>query len=257
MKKYILCFLLVLITCYTSGQNTYVYTKFGKTVNVFSLSDVGFDAAYANSYAIQNFPQATFLSTSTRTYNCHFYAWHIADGGSGYYWMNSEGNNNNISKYWTDDYYAQTSDTSAPKIFYYDSDHSAIASSVSGMYESKWGEGPRMRHAPGYGPYSNMSNRRYYKKTYFNGLLNPNGYGETQIGVSSYYSAPYLGNNITGIWDVTDAKGEYDGFTENPSGSTNTITFSKHGLFELNYHIYLISTGESVGTQAYQVIVSP
>jgi hypothetical protein len=69
--------------------------------------------------------------------------------------------------YWDDGSYEETIEASAAKIFYYNGDHSAIKSPThSGMYESKWGQAPRMRHAPGYGPANyNMSYRRYYKRT--------------------------------------------------------------------------------------------
>ena len=52
------------------------------------------------------------------------------------------------------------------KYFIYSGDHSAVPSkTVSGKYESKWGNGPLMRHDPTYGPSSyNMNNRKYYKK---------------------------------------------------------------------------------------------
>lgn len=263
MKKYILCFLMVFAAFHSSGQTiTYVYTKYGKAVEVFSRSDVGFDISYMNSYYQSMFPNATYLGTATQTYNCHFYAWHMRDGGSGVFWMNSikmnDGtSNSNISSYWTSDYYSQTTVASAPKIFYYTSDHSAVASSVSGMYESKWGAAPLMRHAPGYGPYPNMGERRYYSHSTgsYQGLLAHNGYGEITVGIAGYYSASYLGGNVYGVWDVTNGKGDKDGFTETPSGNTNTIVFHRPGIYQLYYYYYLNGT-EYLGYEWYEVLVS-
>lgn len=54
----------------------------------------------------------------------------------------------------------------AEKIFYYQGDHSAVISTIDiGEYESKWGSGPLMRHAPNYGPDTyNMDYRKYYRR---------------------------------------------------------------------------------------------
>jgi hypothetical protein len=66
--------------------------------------------------------------------------------------------------YWDDGSYEETIEASAAKIFYYNGDHSAIKSPTHpGMYESKWGQAPRMRHAPGYGPANyKMIFKKYY-----------------------------------------------------------------------------------------------
>lgn len=37
--------------------------------------------AQRNVYYQHEYPNATFISTSTRTYNCHSYAWNMTDGG--------------------------------------------------------------------------------------------------------------------------------------------------------------------------------
>ena len=256
MKKYILScfFLFAVLFCY--GQSTYVYTKFGHAVEVWNLPEFSPSViASTNQYYITYFPQATFLSNSSNTYNCHFYAWHKSDGGSGYYWMNAENNDSNIVRYWRGDYYGECTSNYARKIHYYKSDHSAVISSVSGMYESKWGSAPLMRHAPGYGPYPNMVDRRYYCKQNYTGLLNHNGFGETTVGATNYYTATLPGPNVRGEWDVLDARSDKEGFIENPSGTTNTIVFQRQGIYQLYYHLYLISTGEYVGLLWYEVLV--
>ena len=255
MKRIILCCILFLtVFCY-NVKSIYVYTTFGRAVEVESRSDYGFDKEYWNWYYQTTYPQATYLATATQTYNCHFFAWHMSDGGSGVYWMNPGSNNNNISKYWTDAYYGQVSSTNAAKIHYYSSDHSAIVSSVSGMYESKWGPMPLMRHAPDYGPYPNMSNRNYYAHIQYHGLLDPNGYGETYVDVTNYYLAPYLGNNVYGVWVIYNAREEEEGYTQKPSGNMNTVVFQTQGIYQMYYNLFLISTDEPVGDQWYEVLV--
>ncbi len=257
MKKTVFFFVIFIFVCGYLKSVT-VYTTFGKPVEVFSRSDAGFNADSINQLYINAFPQAEFVGSSTMTYNCHYYAWHMRDGGSGTYWMNcgpNQYNPSNISKYWTNDYYGQVSSTYATKIHYYSSDHSAVVSSVSGMYESKWGDGPVMRHAPGYGPYPNMSNRHYYAHMDYHGLLDPNGYGETYVDITNLYLAPYLGNNIYGEWIIYNGKGEEEGYTQSPSGSSNTVVFHSPGIYELYYNLFLISTDEPVGDQWYEVLV--
>jgi len=70
-----------------------------------------------------------------------------------------------LLKYWDDGSYVSTTESSASKVLYGNQDHSAVKSSVSGKYESKWGSGPKMRHAVGYGPpIYNMSTKVFYKK---------------------------------------------------------------------------------------------
>jgi hypothetical protein len=111
----------------------------------------------------QTYPQATELNSpsATTTYNCHSYAWHISEGGSictiAYY-----SGDTNESVYWTDGSYVETTESYASKISYTSDDHSAIQTSSQGIYISKWGNGPLMRHTRDYGPYD-MSSRKYYK----------------------------------------------------------------------------------------------
>ena len=132
-----------------------IFTKCGKPLIAYSISEMtSQEIAELNSFTIKTYPNATFLSNSSATYNCHSYAWNVSDGGKKY-WINES----SISKYWTDDYYSETTEDNAVKINYYDSDHSAVVSSVKDMYESKWGSCPLMRHAPNYGPYENMEKR--------------------------------------------------------------------------------------------------
>lgn len=108
-------------------------------------------------------------------------------------WINA---NPDLHKYWDDGSYIETTAEHASKIYYYDGDHSAVVSpSVPGMYESKWGWGPLMRHAPDYGPYTLMNNRRYYTK-------NPKINGDFMVGGTEVktYSISSIPRNTTLSW---------------------------------------------------------
>jgi hypothetical protein len=115
------------------------------------------------------YPNATVLANASQTYNCHSYAFNLSEGGSNVVWVNriKDDGSANLTNYWTDGSYIEVcNDNIGDKIHYYSGDHTAIKSpTVSGKYESKWGPGPRMRHAPDYGPPDYiMANRRYYKR---------------------------------------------------------------------------------------------
>ncbi|MQY77892.1 MAG: hypothetical protein GH151_01655 [Bacteroidetes bacterium] len=125
------------------------------------------------------YPQATELypPSATTSYNCHGYAWHVSEGGFnrwiGYYsW---EQDDEDI--YWTaqNPSYIETTEPYASKISYYEDNHSAIQTSTQGIYISKWGEGPLMRHTRDYGPDDyEMDYRKYYR-------LNPYVTGSSDI----------------------------------------------------------------------------
>ncbi len=105
------------------------------------------------------------ISGPSSTYNCHSYAWHLSEGNSEIVWIN------NPTAYWTSTYgcFLENTEDYAVKIHYYDGDHSAIKSNVSGKYESKWGQFPLIRHYPNQVPYSYPSHRHYYYKPIITG----------------------------------------------------------------------------------------
>lgn len=243
-----------------------IYTKYGNPVDALNISEMSSqEIAESNSYAISHYPNATFISNASATYNCHSYAWNISDGGSRC-WINAAKKltYDNLMKYWTDDYYGQTgNENNATKIFYYKSDHSAIKSSVAGMYESKWGKLPLMRHAPSYGPYNNMDTRYYYTKAFHNGHINcPSANCEVNItGKRTLYKANGLGSgkNITYVWSVIDGKEndatEYGKVILEANGNEAYITFKETGLYTVACDSYL-NNSERVGHTEYQEPIS-
>lgn len=192
---------IVVDTLYWNGTAYYAYGYVTsiQTPNLTNVNVIKFETdAWTSSvkkkiktYYQNNFPQATFLSEATSTYNCHNYAWNMTEGGDDY-WMNDP------SAYMTDWSYVETSSAYAEKIFYYMVPygyHSAVPSSVSGMYDSKWGSAPLMRHAPTYGPYSNMNYRKYYAKP-----PKISGHNIVTNTVSSTFSLAFAPLNLSINW---------------------------------------------------------
>lgn len=187
----------------TSSTEGVIYTRGGKQVKViyndeFSKTDIkDYDDLVKSS-----FPNAQFISSTSNRYNCHSFAWHLTNAWnernvSTLCWINAKvtNTNDNISKFWTNDYYTQVYDLDDYiKVFYYNSDHSAVKLS-SQVYESKWGKGPVMRHAPDYGPYLNMSQRYYYTTT------SP----EFRHSFSTSSDYTYIGSNVdmSGVFKCT------------------------------------------------------
>lgn len=243
----------------TAQTTATIYTKGGQAIEVliYDQEPLSEDRiAQINKYYTSTYPNATLLSDASARYNCHSYAWNMSDGGDTC-WINEYNNdkNPNIAKYWTNDYYSETTEANAVKIYYYNGDHSAVASkSVSGMYESKWGQAPLMRHAPGYGPYTDMDKRKYYyhpdssssssttTPSVYDGLIQCSiGDGPVQVGVAADYRA--VGESIGMVYVIETAKGDdaieagyavvnkvlYDGIN---------VTFTRKGLYEMYLYFY-------------------
>ncbi|MFT3825761.1 MAG: hypothetical protein QM731_17710 [Chitinophagaceae bacterium] len=155
MKQLLLFFFF--IPCIVDAQ---VYTPkcsyvTGYTISEFTPSEI----AYVNYVATSNYPNATMLANASATYNCHNYAWNQSDGGSTY-WIDSPGDDT----YWTDGSYVEVTDNALPyatKVSYPSGDHSAITTSNSNVFISKWGNWPLMQHAPTYCPYTSTGLKYY------------------------------------------------------------------------------------------------
>ncbi|MCF0255443.1 MAG: hypothetical protein HUK10_04020 [Bacteroides heparinolyticus] len=267
MKTYLFYLWMMIVSINIYADTVALYTKCGKSVTGIILSEMSTaEISQIDAYSISTYPNAVYLGSSTRTYNCHSYAWNMTQGGQTC-WVDAtiSTSNDNLSKYWTADYYGETTEQNAQKIFYYESDHSAVTSLVSGMYESKWGKGPLMRHAPGYGPYPSMNIRKYYRHSKINGVLScSSGVGATHVGISSFYTpvgadAVFEGDYVREAWTIEDAKGDDAIGTKaniSISGACATVSFNTPGLYDLSYIIYLTS-GEVLGTFWFQAIVEP
>lgn len=251
------------------STNITVLTYYGKSVtgkiNNAQLSQQDSIEAY---YVISKiFPNVTVLDSLTSDYNCHGYAWSMTSG-SQTCWINRgdisiPSDVSNISKFWTNDAFTQTTVLAdAVKIHYYDADHSAVKSSVSGYFESKWGKGYLVRHAPDYCPYS--GGKHYYKHAPYmiqcvQGADISIPYGANR----SYYLNPYpTGPNVTWSWDVESSKtgesvvGQYATITTNTSAGypSVNIIISHAGEYEI---ICRFSNYYRTEEWRYQVFVEP
>ena len=132
-----------------------VYTPRGTAVQVSQNSEMSqSEINYLNTSTINAYPQAQYVATATRKYNCHSYAWYWSST-SNPYWMN------NPSSYMTDGSYSQVNTImNAHKVYYPSGGHSANVydaagnSTANAKVISKWGQGPLMIHKVHYGPYS-------------------------------------------------------------------------------------------------------
>lgn len=260
MKRFIFTILLSLLTS-AYAQSITIYTKCGTPVTGLCFNEMtDIEIAEINADRTSRYPNATLLGNASTRYNCHSYAWNMTDGGITC-WINST--DNNLDKYLKNDYYAPTTSASAAiKVFYQNSDHSAVVSTVvPGMYESKWGRGPLMRHAPEYGPYG--GSRVLYRRCNATCVMScSNGDGPTSVGVVSTYGprptdtlTPY-GPNVYYSWSIFDHKGEDAiGIKANiqTSGVRADISFNKTGVYEIYCHASL--EGVTLATLWFEAIV--
>ena len=257
--KRIISYILLSVVTITLFADTFsnIYTPNGTSVEVWYRTEMSSDdISYCNTYYPEQFPNATFVSTATATYNCHSYAWNMVEGGPTC-WLNatleSESSGyNNLKKFWTDDSYIETTEENATKVFYFRSDHSAVIKTAGSLYISKWGAAPLMEHAPGYGPYDDMINRRYYKindeeddeYNYVTGNLIP-GSDIFPIGVEfEFTSGVYTEEDYEYEWSV-DEDGESDAIASGKvslnvkdSPYVAYVTFLKQGIFNVNLVVY-------------------
>lgn len=245
-----------------------IYTKGGQAVEAlirgeFSSAEI---QEYDRSYQ-ERFPLATMLGSTSNTYNSHGYAWSMTDGGrTCCIDFKSLADTDNVSKYWTNDYYTATTEDKAVKVFYYNSDHSAVVSkTVPGMYESKWSHAPLMRHAPGYGPYKNMNDRRYYmheRPALVTGAIScSNGTGEIDKNVRASYSviSPPAGA-VRMVYTIDSAKGDNavetgQAVVHKASDKAIIVSFTQGGVYDMCFRYYT-RFNELVGEYGFQALVN-
>lgn len=252
MKRIILSILtsIIFINVYAYTIGT-IYTPEGSAIEVLYLSEMLEDEIdYYNTSIAQSYPNATLIGTATLTYNCHSYAWNMTEGGPTC-WLNytTQSGGANLSKYWTDGSYLLTTEENASKIFYYNSDHSAIFKlGDRTKYVSKWGRGPLMEHAPGYGPYNDMESRKYFMKSsdFEPKILSP-GYGNyIRNHEYEFFTLEDNDGKYIYIWTISEeqdngqdavelGKATFDN-DDNPNIAK--ITFLTGGLYNVTVEIY-------------------
>ncbi|MBV9791948.1 MAG: hypothetical protein JOZ51_27425, partial [Chloroflexi bacterium] len=141
----------------TQDYYTTVYTPYSSAVTAIAMTTelTSSQISSANSYVASVYPQAVRETNASRKYNCHSYAWHN-QSTSNSIWINTPGDDT----YWTDGSYTRWQIPyrwfDNMKVSYVNDDHSAIdiPNGSSPLFRSKWGQYPRMRHAPSYSPYN-------------------------------------------------------------------------------------------------------
>lgn len=160
----VIYFLLLNIQYVWADRQSNVTTPKGSTVIAWINDEASSsDLANIENAAALQYPNAEKLASASRTYNCHGYAWHMTEGGAAR-WI-GVGSTAHEDIYMTDGSYTEVSSGTSPrKVSYHSDDHSAVTTDQSGIFISKWGAWPLMRHASNYSPY-NASSLRYYIKT--------------------------------------------------------------------------------------------
>lgn len=138
---------------------TYVNTPKGTKVEVI-IYEAEFDSAYIrelNATYDSAYPQATRISSASRKYNCHTYAWYSTSNQT--YWMGDP------SAYMDDGSYNQTYSSSiGNKAHYVNGDHSANYTHAGYVFTSKWGGAGVYRHKLDYCPYP-ADNINYFTRS--------------------------------------------------------------------------------------------
>jgi len=186
MKKIILSGVFLLFLCIYAYNQTYtsvvIYTPSNIAVNALSLTSSDLTAQQKTDS--KNFwlscynNRITYANEATYKYNCHGYAWNVSSGGAEV-WINTP----EQKKYWQCGGsgcggYIEVSAADATKVSFggpcngykttcagtsYSDwcDHSAITTTTSGRFKSKWGSAPVFEHDIADCPYTS-SDLHYY-----------------------------------------------------------------------------------------------
>lgn len=249
-----------------AAQTVNIYTPNGTIVEVDIISADEELSEYMINYRLNeiatSFPNATIISNPTMKYNCHGYAWHMSEGGDTCWirmktdYLNVE---YNLSSYWTDGSYVETTSDKAQKIYYKGGDHSAIKG-TNGKYISKWADGALVEHEPTYCPY-NSSSLVYYARPGCN-------YGILSVSPMTDYiplnTSRTFGNNtftrtdFSYQWSIENAKGDNaitKGYATISKRTNNaTISFSQEGIYTICLRVYDYSN-YMVGYYSYEALV--
>jgi hypothetical protein len=135
MKKIIFLIMLMPLSQLVSASDSIVYdicTPFGSPVESMILDESSISVRqYRDTYWSLTYPNAQMLTTytnpsSTRTYNCHGYAWLTSEQGI-FRWIGNDTLCTDEDIYWTDGSYTEIASPVYPcKVSYAADDHSAV-----------------------------------------------------------------------------------------------------------------------------------
>ena len=198
-----------------------------------------------DQYMSSNYPNATILAPASARYNCHSYAWHEQSTDNNV-WLNAYDSFGffQLERYWTNDLYVEMdAPYYAKKVYYADGDHSAVVSSP-GLYVSKWGPGPLIRHAPDYCPYDTSDMRYFFipDQVQCSNNVTINGDNHIIINTENMYTVPdRIGTTYQ--WSVE--------YMNNPtmSDSYESFSFGMHTfrLKCMQYGAYVLRVDEYYG----------
>ena len=213
----------------------YLYTPFRKSVTGYTYSDFTSTEKYTETKNVLDNYNVVLLDSASPRYNCHSYAWNLSNDGDTC-WINSSiySLNDNLQQYWVNDLYSTPKPSNSSgytRVFYYDGDHSALSSYGSSQYQSKWGKGPLVRHAPTEVPSE-------YKASYRRFYGNPGTSGEEYISLGNTYEYRVLPNMsyATYSWSIEEDDNRYSIVSQ--SGNTAYILFTRGGIFPIYCDIY-------------------
>ncbi len=171
-QYFILCLSIVLHGAVYAQTQSNLSTPVGSTVTAWIVPEMSSSdrAFYDGVYAAPGRTQYSYFGdgySSSRRFNCHGYAWSIAESGAarwiGYYVSSDE------DIYMSDGSYVRVcSETYPGKVSWGDNDHSAVTTSTPGRWISKWGAMPLMNHHKDDNPYG-TTDYRYYVSTAISG----------------------------------------------------------------------------------------
>ena len=174
---------------FNSRSESTIYTPtFQSLIGLVFSELTQYQINYTNTCAQLCFPNAVFISNSSRKYNCHSYAWYNTSQYNTI-WLNATDSISQqfqLSKYWTPNcVYSSCNKENAEKVYYSVFDHSAIVLGPDTVI-SKWGQGPLMKHTYEDCPYD-TTNLQFFKfdpgtcvRTPFNNIT-----GSTQFSVNT------------------------------------------------------------------------
>lgn len=181
-------------------------TPFGKAVNcsVLTNEEDPYIIDSLQQYIIDHYDNILIIGPATYAYNCHAYAWLSSNS----VWMNE----NQLSKFYTDDYYISCVEE-AYSVIYYGGNHSAKHyQNYVNFYCSKWGPYQLIVHTPTNVPPSYQpSNRNYYKRIPFS-ITGPDTY---EIGTEYTYTVTPLLSYALYDWEIEQNSNSYQIISQN------------------------------------------
>ena len=223
-------------TVHTPNQTPVTVYTFNAEHSEYEI--IYWDNYYHNEYGVD------IICSSTMKYNCHSYAWYMrGDTTKTRYWMDNPFN------YISDWSYEETDSTQA-EIVCYETATGFIQHSArrigTGIYESKWGDGPLVTHTLMGTPYTyedyGVTQYIYYKRTepYISGPVIPCG--------ESAYSLMKIPSSFTINWSFSGTIPSGTMTANSPSNTQCTRNNNNSSYIKGNLTANIYNSGFHVAT---------